>query len=112
MTNTIVTRTTPPAFWGRDGQGDGFRAATVCRRRHEHELSLETYPGPDLGFCPLCGAQVLPDCTHCGKHLRGTSRSVTPVPGKAPAYGVHQRSRTRCSNWRRTSSCSSWSTPS
>jgi hypothetical protein len=90
MTHTIVSRTTPPAFWGRDGAGDGFRAATVCRRRHEHEISLESYPGPDLGFCARCGAQVLPASTHCGKRLRGTSRTVTPRPGQAPTYKIHE----------------------
>lgn len=79
-----------PAFWGRDGKGDGFRAATVCRRRHEHDLSLETYPGTELGFCATCGANLLSACPSCGKRLRGTSRTVTPRPGRSPAYETYR----------------------
>jgi hypothetical protein len=84
-----VTTTEPPSFWGHDGKGGGgFRAATVCRRRHEHDISLEVYPGKELGFCSKCGAQVLPACPTCGKRFRGTSRTVTPLR-RPPAFDLH-----------------------
>jgi hypothetical protein len=89
MTTPLVTPTPPPSFWGRNSKGDGYRAATVCRRRHEHDLSLEIYPGNNLGFCAKCGAQVLPACPNCHKRLRGTVRTVTPPPGRPPAYEPH-----------------------
>jgi hypothetical protein len=90
MTTPPVTTTTPPNFWGRDGHGDNYRAATVCRRRHEHDISLDTYPGADLGFCPQCGADVLSACPNCHKRLRGTSQTMIPRPGQPPAYAIHQ----------------------
>lgn len=81
--------TAPPKFWGRDGQGNGYRAATVCKRRHEQSTYGETYPGSDLDFCPVCGADVLSACPSCGRRLRGLSRLST-ARGAMPTYGRHQ----------------------
>jgi hypothetical protein len=82
--------TEPAKFWGRNGAGDGYRAATVCRNGHEQSISDEAYPGAYLGFCP-CSEEVLGACPRCGRRLRGASTEVTLRVGSRPApYQSHK----------------------
>jgi hypothetical protein len=50
---------------------DGPRAATVCRRGHEQQITLTAAPTGDLGFCNECGASVIGRCPACGVRIRG-----------------------------------------
>src|SRR4051812_40245316 len=89
MTNSLDSAE-PANFWGRDGSCNGYRPATVCRNGHEQPVSEQTYPGTDLGFCP-CSEEVLGECQHCGRRLRGASTAETSRPGGRPApYQAHQ----------------------
>jgi hypothetical protein len=89
MTNTQAPAE-PAKFRGRDGSGDGYRYATVCRRRHEQSARGEDYPGDDLGFCPKCGANVLSSCPECGRRLQGMSRSLTAGRSEQATYKIHE----------------------
>jgi hypothetical protein len=89
MTETQAPRE-PAKFRGRDGNGDGYRFATVCGQRHEHSVVGEGYPGDDLGFCGKCGAEVLSACPSCGTRLRGIEWSMTPPPGRKPTYEIYE----------------------
>jgi hypothetical protein len=89
MTTPLDT-TAPPTFWGRDGAGDGYRAATVCRRGHEPSNGNEAYPAGDLGFCAKCGSGVLSGCLHCGKRIRGVSREITLGTRRPVTYAKHE----------------------
>ncbi|WP_200214996.1 DUF2321 domain-containing protein [Micromonospora coerulea] len=81
--------TAPASFWGRDGRGDGFRAATVCRQGHQQATAYEAYPGKNLGSCSECGDLVLGECPECGLRIKGRSWAITPRPGQRPTYDEH-----------------------
>jgi hypothetical protein len=55
---------------------DGHLAATVCRRGHVAQGTLNHDPGDDLGYCHLCGARIIGRCEQCGLRIRGQHTSA------------------------------------